>query len=453
MEKAKMLKAVLLIALVVAAVFSCVSCRTEVIQYGVVEKGYVPDIKGTVKISAYNSAGEEGKTSIRALASAFESKYPGTKVNVDISITDQASTANRIASGDIGDVFFFWEEDTYSYAISNNAIMNLTQYLEPLGIDIGNIYSGTMDLGRINGNIYMVARDHTHVTLIYNRDALVAAGLSDPKSGWTWDDFKNYCERLTIVGDDGKYEQVGASINFSYGPAIIPVLQGWGGKWVDTINKKIDLTSEDVVKGIEEIIGLMEKGYMIPTGATGEMSAKYSKVQNSRIRTVFNDSVFPELASRCKEYESFNVDWNVCDWFAYPVHSVGAGATGFGVYNRTKNPDTAAALALFFYTEDGQRAYNGQIGGSVPNVRSLALDSFWRVGGKEDTNYDAYVSFPDNDVVGKFECLMPSEIASIIKAQIGNVFSNYFSGKADYRDTLQKIEQQCNEKWQVIYGG
>ena len=195
-NKKWLLKAALLMILAVAAVFSCVSCRRQVIQYGIVEKGYVPNIKGTVKISAYNSAGEEGKTSIRAFASAFENKYQGTKVNVDISITDQNSTANRIASGDIGDVFFFWEEDTYSYAISNNAIMNLTQYLEPLGIDIGNIYSGTMDLGRINGNIYMVARDHTHTMLVYNRDALTSAGLTDPPKGWTWDDFKNYCERF-----------------------------------------------------------------------------------------------------------------------------------------------------------------------------------------------------------------------------------------------------------------
>ncbi|MBP5632158.1 MAG: extracellular solute-binding protein [Clostridia bacterium] len=449
----KVFKVFLLVILVIAAVFSCVSCRKQEIQYGIVEKGYSPEIKGTVKISAFNSAGEEGKTSIRAFASAFENKYPGTKVNVDISITDQNSTATRISSGDIGDVFFFWEEDTYSYAISNNALMNLTQYLEPLGIDIGNIYSGTMDLGRVNGNIYMVARDHTHTMLFYNRDALVSAGLSDPPKGWTWDDFKNYCERLTIVGDDGKYEQVGAKIDFSYGPGIIPVLQGWGGKWFDTINKHIDLTSENVVKGVGELIGLMEQGYLIPTGGTNEINAKYSNVINNRMRTIFTDSVFPELANRCKEYESYDVDWNVCDWFAYPVHSVGAGATGFGVYNRTKNPDTAAALALFFYTEDGQIAYNGQIGGSVPNVRSLALDEFWRVGGNENTNYDAFVSYPDCDVVGKFECLVPPEIASILKSQIPNVFSNHFSGRANYRDTLAKIEEQCNQKWKVIYGG
>ena len=187
----KNIKKVMLLVIAVIVSVSCFSCKQKrPIQYGVVEEGEEVQVKGTVTISAYNSAGEEGKTSIRALAQAFENKYPGTKVRVDISITDQSSTATRISSGDIGDVFFFWEEDTYKYAITHNALMNLTQYLAPLDIDIGNIYSGTMDLGRVNGYIYMVARDHTHLALIYNRDALKEVGLPDPPKGWTWDDFK-----------------------------------------------------------------------------------------------------------------------------------------------------------------------------------------------------------------------------------------------------------------------
>ena len=415
----------LVIAFIISA--SCFSCKQKrPIQYGVVEEGEEVQVKGTVTISAYNSAGEEGKTSIRALAQAFENKYPGTKVRVDISITDQSSTATRISSGDIGDVFFFWEEDTYKYAITHNALMNLTQYLAPLDIDIGNIYSGTMDLGRVNGYIYMVARDHTHIALIYNRDALKEVGLPDP--------------------------QVGAQIDFSYGPSLIPVLQGWGGKWVDTRSKHIDLTSQEVVQGIGELIGLMEQGYIVPTGASGEIASRYSRVSGNTTRVVFHDMVFPELATRAKNYDDLGVDWDVCDWFAYPVHSVGAGATGFGVYNRTANPNAAAALALFFYTEDGQRAYNGQIGGSVPNVRSLAEDDFWRVGGHEDTNYDAFVSYPDNDIVGKFECLMPPEVASILKNNAASIFSKHFSGSSDYRDTLAKIEAQANEKWSQLLG-
>ena len=66
----------------------------------------------------------------------------------------------------------------------------------------------------------------------------------------------------------------------------------------------------------------------------------------------------------------------------FPIPKVGTGSSGFGVYNRTKRPDTAAAL-LFFFTEEGQKAYNGQTGGSVPLMRTLANDDFWHGKGTE----------------------------------------------------------------------
>jgi len=441
------------LALVLFVVVSCFSCTRATVQYGNVERDYEPNIAGRVTLTTLIAGQtEESRLSIRAFAKAFEAKYPDAAVTVDISINGQADTATRISAGDIGDVFFFWEEDTYKYAITHNALMNLTQYVEPLGIDLGNIYSGTMDLGRINGNIYMVARDHTHETLFYNQDAIEAAGLPKPQDDWTWDEFKDYCQKLTIVGDDGVYEQVGAQIGFDSAPTFIALLQGWGGVWADTVNKRIDLTSEEVVKGVGEVLDMMSMGYIVPIGATGEVASRFSKVNGSIIKCVITPGVFPNFASRSDTYDSYGVNWDCVSWFAYPHRSVGAGATGYGVYNRTKNPDTAAALALFLYTEDGQRAYNGQVGGSVPNVRSLALDDFWRVGSTPDKNYDAFVSYPDDDVVGKFECRVPPEIAEILRNGVSNIFSRHFSGKADYRDTMAQIEQQANEKWQKIYG-
>ena len=449
----KIVTRAILLLLAVFSVFTCVSCTKREIQTGIVEEGYTPNVSGRVRMSAYVGSSDIENAAVRAFARAFEAKYPEAHVDVDISIVGQDATATRIASGDIGDVFFFWEEDTYKYAVANNAIMNLTQYIAPLGIDLGNIYSGTLDLGRVNGKIYMVARDHTHVAMTYNRDALRSAGLEDPSEDWTWEEFKDYCEKLTIIGDDGYYDQIGAYIDYQYGPCFIPLLQGWGGVWVDTINKKVDLTSENVTKGVGEVIDLMSLGYILPIGATGEFMKSFSRVSGSIISCVFNTSVFPDFASRGKSYETYGVDWDACSFFSYPTHAVGAGATGYGVYNRTTNPDTAAALALFFYTEEGQIAHNGQTGGSVPNVRSLALDDFWRVGSTPDKNYDAYVSFPDCDVVGKFECRMPPEVAAIVRNGVASIFSNHFSGKANYTDTMAKLETQANEKWRTLYGG
>ena len=126
-------KVSILILLVISAVFSCISCDHAEKQTGDLPPDYEPQIKGTVVLSGYNSAGEEGLTAYHAFVAAFQNKYPDAKVKLDMTITDPTSTATRISSGDIGDVFFFWENNTYPYAVTNNVLMNLTQFLEPLG--------------------------------------------------------------------------------------------------------------------------------------------------------------------------------------------------------------------------------------------------------------------------------------------------------------------------------
>ena len=144
---------------------------------------------------------------------------------------------------------------------------------------------------------------------------------------------------------------------------------------------------------------------------------------------------------------------------ALPAHKVGICASGFAVFNRTQNPDAAAALCLFLYTEDGQRAYIGQEGGSVPNVRRLADDTFWRVpftdtslDPENGVYYDAWISYPEADTFGQVECVLPPEIAQIVKDRLQNVVPNAVNGTRSVADTLARLEQQANDAWAQIVG-
>lgn len=62
----------------------------------------------------------------------------------------------------------------------------------------------------------------------------------------------------------------------------------------------------------------------------------------------------------------------------FPNSKSGVVSSGLGVYSRTKCPVMAAALALFFYTENGQRAFHGEKGGSIPLHKSVADSDIWR---------------------------------------------------------------------------
>lgn len=422
-------------------------CKGEV-QTGILPEGYEANVSGHITVTYPLASMDQDKLSLSYFSKEFMKKYDKASVTLDFSAGD---TNARIAAGDIGDVFFIWEENVYTYGVENLALMPLDAYIEPLNIDKDNVYSGIYDLGVAKGLLFMAARDHTHIVLFYNATALEEEGLPTPPDDWDWELFLDYCRKLTKTEPDGTYTQVGATWNGAYGPHLIPFLEGWGGQWYDEVNKKINLVSDELVlKGFEAQIKAMEEGILQPYKASGTRASNYSRLAFEDY--IFRDGVFPTLTTAGKQYDAKGVDWNIANWPQFPVHRVGTGATGFGVYNRTKSPDTAAAFALFLFTDEGQRAYNGQVGGSVPLTKNLAQEDFWKVPyDKEKLNYDAFVSFPGADTVGKFQNRVPNSVANIIIQRMDSVFERHWSGTQDYYDSLKEIERLATEKWQKLF--
>ena len=456
----KVMKRCAAVLIVVALMFSAFGCKSSETQTGELDEGYVPDVSGKVTITYQLATTEIAKKSVTQYVTAFEKQYPNVKVTTDFSKGD---TALRISSGDIGDVFFLWETDVYNYASVNQALMPLDSYVEAFDIDLSNVYSSVLDFGRVDGQLYMIARDYNHLVMQYNKDAVVAEGLTDPveleaQDAWTWDTFKDYCAALT-KSDGGFYTQVGASLRCAYAPVYIPFLEGWGGTWYDNVNKKITLYSDEkVLDGVNEMLAAIDTGTVYCEDHAGlniyqgEKATPYSKlVANDVAQFVFQDVEFPMLETVGYAYDSYDIDWNIVSMPKFPTHKVGAGATGFAVYNKTNNPDAAAALCLFLMSEDGQTAYNGAEGGSVPNVKALADSDFWKVPfDPEVINYDAFTSYPEADTRGLIELCVPPDIAKIVSEGLENLAKNHINGIKSAEDTLKEVEEQANQLWTTL---
>ena len=439
--------ALLLVAAMCLTLFACNPGRDVTITVPPDEK-IVPtgDVKFTCSISTLTE-----EDAANAFIEAFESKYPGVSVTKDYN---PGNVPARIASGEIGDVFHFTEEETYNYAVTQKALLPLNQYIKPLGIDTSTVYTGVYALGQVEGQLYMVPRDYKHIIMVYNRSALKADGLEDPKDGWTWDEFKSYCTQLTKTdaADSKVYTQVGANLNYTWDPVYVSFLEGWGGTWVDTEEKVINLTDEKVRTGVEELLNFAKTGAIKPEGMS-DMSA-YSNVTDDKY--VFRTMVYPQIVSVGQNYDNLGIEWDFVSFPAFPTHKVGTGCSGFGVYKYTKNPNAAAALALFFLDKEGQTAYHSQEGGSVPLVKELAEADFWRYADSAGTendwsqkNYNAFVSFPEADTEGRVKCKMPAQVASVIVSGWSGMLSNFFDN-GNYIDSLTEMETKANEQWQKI---
>ena len=299
--------------------------------------------------------------------------------------------------------------------------------------------------------------------LIYNKDMLIAEGIDyDGSEALPWEEFKSICQQMTKFADDNTLIQCGCSMKLWWNPVWQVFLRGYGGSWVDTINKKITIVdSNEVMQGVNEMFNAVFEGWMYPEDLsgriTGELRTMFSNIPdgNSNLADVcfksFGDLSW--MASFGKAYDSFGIDWDFCSMPAFPTQNISAGATGYMVYNRTTNPDSAAAFALFFLTPSGQTAYHSQVGGNVPLLRSLAEDDFWRGKGSDwtDKNFSAFVAYPDLTKPASVEVQLPPEIAEFFSPDnLQEMFANIFSGKIDVQTAFSQLQTKANERWSTI---
>ena len=451
------------IALAVILTAAVFGCHKTTIKTGDVDQDYTVDdlkIKGKILFTVDNSAApEDMMTSVRAVAASFMSDYPSTQVVVEGA--SRTTFPNRISSGDIGDVFWCDENDTNNYHYNHNALMPLDAYFKPLNINMGDVYTGALDCGRYDGRLYMVPRNIGLSCLMYNVDMLEAAGIRfDNTVATDWESFKNICRQLTVVTDDGKAEQMGLSIRLWWDVIWQMFFRAFGGEWVDSINHRITITdSTEVMRGIQEMYDGVMEGWLYPmeqtiSGETGDYLSSIPGGDSNFSRVAFQYCTsFSYLDSYGKTYDSINISWDFCPFPAFENHTVSAGATGYVVYNRTDNPDTAAAFALYFLTENGQRAYHGQLGGDVPLLKFLAEDDFWKAKSGEwlDKNYDVFVSYTDNTRPATAVVQCPYDVADILSnTKMQTLWNNILSGKVDLQTGFGQLQQQANEKWQQL---
>lgn len=385
------------------------------------------------------------KAAAERFVSAFEKKYPD--VDVERDYTETSDT--RIAAADIGDVFYFSEDQTYKYAISDKALLPLDGFVEKFGINLSDVYNGIYTLGLVNGRLYFVPRDYNHIALIYNKTAVTEAGLSEAiKPEWTWADFQVLAEQLY---SDAYYA---IDLNLAYSPVYTAFFEAYAGRnsWCNTTEKKITFIDEDgkTLRAVKEALDLATKGYAHLLGVNDQQEELKDR------EPIFKTVVYPQIQTEGKIYDNLDIEWDVINMPLFDVPSFGCGASGVGVFSRTKNVTAAAAFALFFFTPEGQKAFNAGQGGSVPLLKSVDQSGYdaWKYPEHptwKDKNWDAFVYKADTaSIPGQVNCRMPLEVAEAIDTDVKKILGNHLSGAVDYVDGFSTLEQKCNELWGLL---
>ena len=452
------MKPAFFVLLAAAMLFGVVGCNDAVEQDGILPENYVPEVTGRLTVSCRSDVypTETSQAGVRNWINAFETKYSGVDVSVNFNVPDMAPL---IASKSIGDVFWLDDGSVYQYAITDNALMPLDHYVEAFGVNLEDVYTGILNLGEVEGQLYFAGMSCGQQLFLYNLDALYAAGILQEgekvSNDWTWEDFKTYAAALSRRADDGTYEQVAMSMPAYWAPYFSPFFVAYGGQWYDTTNKKISLVSDDrVVQGVRELINVLDQYWIYPQGVSmgSERAAAFKNITDTQGIVFSYNQAYTLLSQRGQQYDSQNINWDIAPFPLFEYAASPCGTIGFGVFKYTKNVDAAAALVLSLYTEDGQMAIHGQTGGDVPLLKNLGEDSFWHLkqAGWEDKNYSAFTANYEKYIPGHVKGQVPTEIAAIIEDGMQDLLNKYCSSGISWQDKLREIEDTCNELWDTM---
>lgn len=420
---------------------------TPIISETVIGNPYKPNVSGEV-IWTFNTSNAFQKRAATSLIKSFENKYP----DVEVSLDSSAVSPERILSGTIGDIFYMEDAEVYKYAVTYNSLMPLDGYIASLQMDTTEIPEVIYKSGKVNNHIYYVASEYNQLCFSYNKSVLSSLGLDLlVDNNWSWSTLHNIAKSVTEFTADSGSPYYGADIDLTYSPIYTALLEiSSNGTWCDMEGRKITFADfmGNNLRLIEDCIEAAMSGYINPGIA--------SKTVGQPVFKIIRHGQVMEIG---KEYDSQGVMW---DFVAFPGlsqadnnHIISCSSSGFGVYNRTHNPDTAAVFALHLYTEDGQLAFNGQSGGSVPIIKSIQNTDVWKYPDEADwtdKNWDAFIYQEQSSeyIIGQVVCRLPYIIASNIEDTMPKIISNVMNGNAALYDEFVRLETYCNELWSIL---
>jgi multiple sugar transport system substrate-binding protein len=146
--------------------------------------------------------GTEDQAAWQKVANQATTDHPG--ITVKLQGTDWDSYWSKIgtllASGKAPCIIGMQSLRTTSYA---SAMLPLDDLMSKYGLKTEDFDKPIMDGLKVDGKQIAIPYDSGPMVIFYNRDLFKAAGVAEPKPGWTMDEFTAAAKKLTAGGKTG----------------------------------------------------------------------------------------------------------------------------------------------------------------------------------------------------------------------------------------------------------
>ena len=339
------------------------------------------------------------------LIKKFEKTHPGIKVKVDYVPAGEVSQKIllRVAGNTPLDVVNL-NDTAFPKFVENGVFYPLDEFIKnDPDFRLEEYHPSAIECAKIQGKLYSLPPIFGTVICFYNKTLFRKAGLPYPKDGWTWEEFRYVCQKLTVdQNKDGKPEQFGCGgIEFW---DWTPMLFQNGGRILDE-NGKCVLNSKENIATLQFVKDMYTKDKSVVSQITfpgvftggGRARGSGELFGTGRIGLQFGGL---ELI---KKFPS-NLDWDIV---APPEKRGGkkyfhGGFWGYGIISGSKNKKLAWELVKFLTSKpvleevvDGVKKGKWTIM-APPSIKSLQRDFLLSVcPGKHIDSYFYCLQYPE----------------------------------------------------------
>ncbi|MFD0697460.1 extracellular solute-binding protein [Paenibacillus sp. GCM10027628] len=194
------------------------------------------------------------------IAKAFEAKNPDIKVQVEAygdGFDDKLAAS--FGAQNPPDVTYMWDYPKYSKTLE--PLDTFVKNDPEMGKLVGDFYQGILNYHKYNGATYGLPVGFTTRVMYYNKKLFDEAGVSYPKNGWTWDDFKASAVKLS---NKDKKQYAFARATKDNGYAFQEFVWSNGGALISPDGKKLEgfMNSKETVEAIQLFGDLVNSNVM-----------------------------------------------------------------------------------------------------------------------------------------------------------------------------------------------
>ncbi len=215
------------------------------------------------------SGGTAEKQAWQDAADAVNAADPKITVKLETSSFDDYFTkmGTRIASGSAPCIVSL---QSLRLGVLKDGLLPLDDLIQSTNFDTSDVVPAAVEGLAADGQQFGIPYDNGPMLMLYNKDRFKEAGVNEPQSGWTWDDFTAAAKQLTT---DGKY-------GFSAYPSdlvMFPQLLSLSGQQPVTEDGTLQLDNPELQAAAQQYADLVGKEKVAPELAGNDTMFPYNQ--------------------------------------------------------------------------------------------------------------------------------------------------------------------------------